>query len=409
MRDPMSWAIPLPVRPFGITVKIHFLFFAVTLAMFLRKVAQKDNPVWWVDAFCLTILLLFFVILLHEYGHCFGCRAVGGEATEILLWPLGGLAFVEPPHNPRAHLITVAAGPTVNLVLCIACGLVMIACGFWPNANPVANPYTAEMRNIATGRTYTSVYGLKLYKPGTLNEPILTPIEIFQKVFREREDWWTRDRYVLSPENAEQMAVQMTSAPGGAERALAPPWLVWVQRAFQINWVLFLFNMMLPAFPLDCGQLLQGTIWARTGSYRQGTVVACYSGFVVSMLMLIVALYWNETLMLLLSIFIFVTCTQKLHSLDQEEGVFGYDFSQGYTSLERDEPPPPQPKKIGPLKRWLQARQARRIAREQEERARDEERMDELLAKIARQGKEALTDEERRFMERVSARYRNRS
>ena len=35
--------------------------------------------------------------------------------------------------------------------------------------------------------------------------------------------------------------------------------------------------------------------------------------------------------------------------------------------------------------------------------------MDQLLDKIARLGKSALTDEERRFMERVSARYRNRS
>jgi hypothetical protein len=95
--------------------------------------------------------------------------------------------------------------------------------------------------------------------------------------------------------------------------------------------------------------------------------------------------------------------------MEQEDGVFGYDFSAGYTSLEKDDPPPPQPKKVGPIKRWLQARQARRIAREQEEKARDEERMDQLLDKIARLGKEALTDEERRFMERVSARYRNRS
>jgi stage IV sporulation protein FB len=35
--------------------------------------------------------------------------------------------------------------------------------------------------------------------------------------------------------------------------------------------------------------------------------------------------------------------------------------------------------------------------------------MDELLDKIHRQGKESLSDEERRFMDRVSARYRNRS
>jgi hypothetical protein len=123
----------------------------------------------------------------------------------------------------------------------------------------------------------------------------------------------------------------------------------------------------------------------------------------------VVSITWNEALLIGLGVFILVSCVQKMQSLDQEEGVFGYDFSQGYTSLERDDPPRPQPKKVGPLKRWLQARQARRIQREHEERAREEERMDQLLDKIAKAGKESLTDEERRFMERVSARYRNRS
>jgi hypothetical protein len=34
--------------------------------------------------------------------------------------------------------------------------------------------------------------------------------------------------------------------------------------------------------------------------------------------------------------------------------------------------------------------------------------MDELLEKVQRQGLAALTDEERRFLTRVSAKYRNR-
>ena len=38
--------------------------------------------------------LLFGVILIHELSHCTAARALGGEATEILLWPLGGIAFI---------------------------------------------------------------------------------------------------------------------------------------------------------------------------------------------------------------------------------------------------------------------------------------------------------------------------
>src|SRR2546423_7741525 len=191
------------------------------------------------------------------------------------------------------------------------------------------------------------------------------------------------------------MADMLATAAGG-ERAVAPRWAVWVQRAFWLSWVLFLFNMLLPAFPLDCGQLLQGLIWARSGWYREGTVVACYSGFVVGLLLLLVSCAWNESMVVGLCLFSVVMSCLKLQQLEQEDGVFGYDFSQGYTSLERDDPPPPRPKQVGPIKRWLQARQARRIQREQEERARDEERMDQLLDKIAPLGQESLTDAERR-------------
>ena len=37
---------------------------------------------------------------------------VGGEADEVLIWPLGGLAYVSPPHEPSAHLATAIAGVT---------------------------------------------------------------------------------------------------------------------------------------------------------------------------------------------------------------------------------------------------------------------------------------------------------
>ena len=52
-----------------------------------------------------------------------------------------------------------------------------------------------------------------------------------------------------------------------------------------------------------------------------------------------------------------------------EESLFGYDFSQGYTSLERDEAPAAQPrrrKRPNFIQRWLQRRAARKLQKEQE-------------------------------------------
>jgi Zn-dependent protease len=65
----------------------------------------------------LEYLALFVIVLLHEFGHSLACRSVGGQANQIVLWPLGGVAYVSPPPRPGAMLWSIAAGPLVNVVL----------------------------------------------------------------------------------------------------------------------------------------------------------------------------------------------------------------------------------------------------------------------------------------------------
>jgi hypothetical protein len=114
---------------------------------------------------------------------------------------------------------------------------------------------------------------------------------------------------------------------------------------------------------------------------------------------------------LCLALFIYVSCKQQWLILETggEESLFGYDFSQGYTSLERDEhvQAPPKPRE-GWFARWRRQRAERRAREEQERREAEEGRLDELLEKVAKHGIQSLSDEERRFMQRVSDRYRNR-
>ena len=144
-------------------------------------------------------------------------------------------------------------------------------------------------------------------------------------------------------------------------------------------------------------------------SSRRGVVVSAYTGIAVAILFLIVSIAVNEAMFLGLAIFMLYAGWMKLMQLEADDGPFGYDFSAGYTSLEKDDEPAPQPKRPGPVARWLQARRARKAARAAEEKQRDEERMDQLLEKISRSGPGSLTDEERQFMRRVSARKRNTS
>lgn len=105
-------------RWFGINVKVHFLllFFAawqiVDLVNYLQKAGAGN--LWIAPVFVFGI---FFSILLHEFGHSLACKLFKGEADEIILWPLGGLALCRPPFHPTAHLITTVAGPLVTLVI----------------------------------------------------------------------------------------------------------------------------------------------------------------------------------------------------------------------------------------------------------------------------------------------------
>lgn len=70
-------------------------------------------PLWGV----IEYLALFLIVLLHEFGHAFACRQTGGRADRIVLWPLGGVAFVVPAPRPGAYLWSIAAGPLVNVLL----------------------------------------------------------------------------------------------------------------------------------------------------------------------------------------------------------------------------------------------------------------------------------------------------
>ena len=66
---------------------------------------------------------LFVIILLHEFGHCFTARWVGGEAHDILMHPLGGVAMAQPPRRPWPTFLTVAGGPAVNVAICLLCAI----------------------------------------------------------------------------------------------------------------------------------------------------------------------------------------------------------------------------------------------------------------------------------------------
>ena len=353
MRDPFSWSFPIG-RLFGISVRMHFLFPLVALGLILRVTTKPFPAGTWTDM-AMVLALLFFTVLLHEFGHCFAARQVGGEANEVLLWPLGGLAACDLPHQPRAHFLTAAGGPAVNLLICLGCALAM-AFVLEPAYRPTWNPFWNPTRIDDSG-------AIALYR-------------------------WDGARVLTDNLAAVVLA-----------------------RLFFVSWVTFLLNMLLIGFPWDAGRMFQSALWPYLG-YRQATLYAVFAGFVCMFVLLIVAIMFNEVLVLFLAFFTYTACKQEWLTLESggEESLFGYDFSQGYTSLERDEAAPPRPrrKKVNFLQRWLQRRTARKLQQRLDDAEADARRVDELLEKIQRLGKEALTDEENRFLKRYADRMKNK-
>ena len=119
----------------GIDVFLHWSWFVVALIEVNHRARNYSSFTWNV----LEYVALFAIVLLHEFGHSLACRQVGGKADQIVLWPLGGVAYVSPPQRPGATLWSIAAGPLVNVVLApILTGLLFVAgrqewADTWPN------------------------------------------------------------------------------------------------------------------------------------------------------------------------------------------------------------------------------------------------------------------------------------
>ena len=97
----------------GIGVYVHWSWFVVAVYSVQYRTHSYSSVIWNI----LEYLALFLMVLLHEFGHQLSCRQVGGKTHDIVLWPLGGVAYVSPPQRPGAQLWSIAAGPLVNVLL----------------------------------------------------------------------------------------------------------------------------------------------------------------------------------------------------------------------------------------------------------------------------------------------------
>jgi Zn-dependent protease len=121
-------------RIWGIDLYLHWAWFILALVEIQWRRQMYQSLVFNV----LEFLAFFGIVVLHEMGHALACRSVGGKADEIVLWPLGGVAYVAPPQRPGAVLWSIAAGPLVNVVLFgVFIPLVVVARAYgWEETSP---------------------------------------------------------------------------------------------------------------------------------------------------------------------------------------------------------------------------------------------------------------------------------
>jgi len=132
----MNWSFRI-FTLFGIPIRMHW-----TLPLFMIGEIVSSMNVHGGAALKYTagaMVLLWVQVLTHELGHCWGAWRVGEHAEQILLWPLGGLAYVGHTEDPRRDWIITIAGPAVTVLWGFISAGALLAMGYalsWGALNP---------------------------------------------------------------------------------------------------------------------------------------------------------------------------------------------------------------------------------------------------------------------------------
>jgi Zn-dependent protease/CBS domain-containing protein len=126
----MKWAWRI-ARIGGVDVFIHFTFLFLLVWIGIAHYSERQELADVVEGIGF-ILVIFFIVVLHEFGHSLAARRFGIKTKDITLLPIGGLARLERmPEKPSQELVVAIAGPAVNVVLAVVFGIILTLTGGW--------------------------------------------------------------------------------------------------------------------------------------------------------------------------------------------------------------------------------------------------------------------------------------
>ena len=115
---------------FGVPVRLHFTFILLVVFVVVSVLGSGHSN----GSYAAFLLGSLASVLLHELGHAVVASRFGIRTTEIVMFPIGGLARMERQLPPTAEIWVALAGPLVNLLLAVGLFSYMI---FAHQATPV--------------------------------------------------------------------------------------------------------------------------------------------------------------------------------------------------------------------------------------------------------------------------------
>ncbi len=350
MTDRFSWTASFG-RWWGVALQVHLFFLLFAAVVFCVEWHYLQVPGRIAGTALVTVLVVLGMAILHELAHAFAAVTLGGRLRELVITPWGGQSDLLMPLLPREQVLVHAAGPFLNAAVFAVGALLLTTTGqesFWRLIHPL-HPFPLQAGMVE----------LSLLK-------IVT---------------WV---------NFQMLVVNLIPAfPFDASRVIRSTVLSYNSRTPALN----LENAIL-GMGIASGLLMFLFAWiCRDMNY--GEIRPTWFVLVVTGLLLIFAARYGYHMKV-------VENRRELQMLDN---YISYDVME--EEFESTEPWLNEFDEDA-IADWLHDQQPRRENAERSVAIDEETRLDAILKKVHEDGAEALSEEEKEFMNRISQQYRRR-
>ncbi len=354
MSQKFSWTASFG-RWSGVPLQIHLFFLLFIAVIFLVEWHYLEGHPGAVAGTALaTVLIVFFSAVFHELTHVFAAVNLGGRVDELVVTPWGGESGIGMPLQPKSQLIVHAAGPFFNLMMFLLCGVLLTVSNqveIWQLINPM------DPRPLILGKVEISLLTITA---------------------------WV---------NFQMFAVNMLPVfPFDASRIIRSAVLTYNPQTPQVR-----LESAIMSIGIGTGLVMFVFAWV-LHDYNAEYIQPTWFVFVCAGIILIFAARYGFH--------------REVNAVDDQMGILDdlVDYESIYDDYEEEETTDSFLNELEDdlVSDWLQEQHAKSENVERLVAKEEEKRVDAILEKLHQKGIEALSDEERAFLNRISMQYRRR-